>query len=144
MADVAGNDPRVHFAAERTFLAWIRTVFSLMGFEFCGGALRIVSQRNKRPHPELGVKSYGFSLWAGSAMVLLGAMMNLGSSRAASRGDPQNQSWREHRHATVVDRDRCRNRARISGHRNGRLPAGGELSDTDRSYARTTPHQPDG
>ena len=24
-----------------------------------------------------GVKTYGFSLWAGSAMVLLGAMMNL-------------------------------------------------------------------
>ena len=34
MADAASNDPRVHFAAERTFLAWIRTGLALMGFGF--------------------------------------------------------------------------------------------------------------
>ena len=77
MADVGGNDPRVHFAAERTFLAWIRTGLSLMGFGFVvarfGLFLKEVSGSSHMP----GVKSYGFSLWAGSAMVLLGAMVNL-------------------------------------------------------------------
>ena len=28
------DDPRVYLAAERTFLAWIRTSVSLMGFGF--------------------------------------------------------------------------------------------------------------
>src|SRR5260221_2665738 len=77
MADAGSNDPRVHFAAERTFLAWIRTGLSLMGFGFVvarfGLFLKEVSGNAHMP----GVKSYGFSLWAGSAMVLLGAMMNL-------------------------------------------------------------------
>ena len=77
MADGGSNDPRVHFAAERTFLAWIRTGLALMGFGFVvarfGLFLKEVAVGGNTP----GVKSYGFSLWAGSAMVLLGAMMNL-------------------------------------------------------------------
>ena len=77
MADAASNDPRVHFAAERTFLAWIRTGLALMGFGFVvarfGLFLKEVAVGGNTP----GVKSYGFSLWAGSAMVLLGAVLNL-------------------------------------------------------------------
>ena len=77
MADAGGNDPRVFFAAERTFLAWIRTGLALMGFGFVvtrfGLFLKEVAGSSNTP----GVKTYGFSLWAGSAMVLLGAMMNL-------------------------------------------------------------------
>ena len=30
----ASNDPRVHFAAERTLLAWVRTGLAMMGFGF--------------------------------------------------------------------------------------------------------------
>ena len=75
MADVVGNDPRVHFAAERTFLAWIRTGLSLMGFGFVVARFGLFLKEISGQQP--GVKSYGFSLWAGSAMVLLGAMMNL-------------------------------------------------------------------
>ena len=79
MADGGSNDPRVHFAAERTFLAWIRTGLALMGFGFVvarfGLFLKEVAVGGNTP----GVKSYGFSLWAGSAMVLVGAMMNLGA-----------------------------------------------------------------
>jgi putative membrane protein len=77
MADAASNDPRVHFAAERTFLAWIRTGLALMGFGFVvarfGLFLKEVAVGGNTP----GVKSYGFSLWAGSAMVMLGAVLNL-------------------------------------------------------------------
>jgi putative membrane protein len=77
MADAGSNDPRVHFAAERTFLAWIRTGLSLMGFGFVvarfGLFLKEVAGSSHTP----GVKSYGFSLWAGSAMVMLGAVLNL-------------------------------------------------------------------
>jgi putative membrane protein len=75
MADAAGNDPRVHFAAERTFLAWIRTGLALMGFGFVVARFGLFLKEISGHQP--GVKSYGFSLWAGSAMVLLGAMMNL-------------------------------------------------------------------
>jgi putative membrane protein len=77
MADAASNDPRVHFAAERTFLAWIRTGLALMGFGFVvarfGLFLKEVAVGGNTP----GVKTYGFSLWAGSAMVMLGAVLNL-------------------------------------------------------------------
>jgi len=75
MADAGSNDPRVHFAAERTFLAWIRTGLSLMGFGFVVARFGLFLKEMSGHAP--GVKSYGFSLWAGSAMVLLGAMMNL-------------------------------------------------------------------
>ena len=75
MADVSGNDPRVHFAAERTFLAWIRTGLALMGFGFVVARFGLFLKEMSGHAP--GVKSYGFSLWAGSAMVLLGAMVNL-------------------------------------------------------------------
>jgi putative membrane protein len=75
MADIGSNDPRVHFAAERTFLAWIRTGLSLMGFGFVVARFGLFLKEMSGHAP--GVKTYGFSLWAGSAMVLLGAMMNL-------------------------------------------------------------------
>jgi len=75
MADAPGKDPRVHFAAERTFLAWIRTGLSLMGFGFVVARFGLFLKEMSGHAP--GVKTYGFSLWAGSAMVLLGAMMNL-------------------------------------------------------------------
>jgi putative membrane protein len=75
MAEVGGNDPRVHFAAERTFLAWIRTGLSLMGFGFVVARFGLFLKEMSGHAP--GVRTYGFSLWAGSAIVLLGAMMNL-------------------------------------------------------------------
>jgi putative membrane protein len=73
--EVSGNDPRVHLAAERTFLAWIRTGLSLMGFGFVVARFGLFLKEMSQQTP--GVKSYGFSLWAGSAMVLLGAVMNI-------------------------------------------------------------------
>jgi putative membrane protein len=56
------NDPRVYFAAERTLLAWIRTGLALMGFGF------VVARFVPSPHG---------SLWFGTALVLLGVIVNL-------------------------------------------------------------------
>lgn len=52
------TDPRILFAAERTLLAWIRTGVAIMAFGFALAHLHI-------------------AVWAGVALVLLGAVLNL-------------------------------------------------------------------
>src|ERR1700722_1647710 len=135
MADAASNDPRVHFAAERTFLAWIRTGLALMGFGFVvarfGLFLKEVAVGGNTP----GVKSYGFSLWAGSAMVMLGGGAEPCGRRSAPGGDQETQSGRERDDGAVPHRDHCRNLARIGRHRDGHFPGGGELSGFIRAIA---------
>lgn len=54
------RDPRVAFAAERTLLAWIRTGLAMMGFGFVVAHLQV-----------------GGSLWLGTALVILGALVNI-------------------------------------------------------------------
>jgi putative membrane protein len=66
-------DPRIYFAAERTFLAWVRTGLALMGFGFVvarfGLFLRLAS-------PEVGAVATGvFSRWFGIGLVLLGVVL---------------------------------------------------------------------
>jgi len=67
-------------AAERTFLAWIRTGLALMGFGFVvarfGLFLREIAATT-HIHP---VESSGFSLWIGTALLLLGATVNVAAS----------------------------------------------------------------
>jgi putative membrane protein len=59
------EDPRIPLAAERTFLAWIRTGLALMGFGFVvsrfGLFLRELAAVQKMPQPA----SHGISLWLG-------------------------------------------------------------------------------
>ncbi|HET9088065.1 MAG TPA: DUF202 domain-containing protein, partial [Acidobacteriaceae bacterium] len=69
------RDPRVYFAAERTFLAWIRTGLALMGFGFVvarfGLFLRELSMRQPHGPQEAGLmssQSTGPSLWLGTAL----------------------------------------------------------------------------
>jgi len=73
------RDPRVYFAAERTFLAWIRTGLALMGFGFVvarfGLFLRELGMSQSRPS-----HSTGTSLWFGTALVLVGVLVNLGAT----------------------------------------------------------------
>jgi len=71
------HDPRVYFAAERTLLAWIRTGLAMMGFGFVvarfGLFLREMTAVAGQP-PAPGASG---SLWAGTALVVLGVAVNI-------------------------------------------------------------------
>src|SRR5580698_6977700 len=72
----AEEDPRVYFAAERTFLAWIRTGLGLMGVGFAvarfGLFLRQIHEGQSNIAPTTGI-----SVWSGVALVMLGVVVNL-------------------------------------------------------------------
>lgn len=78
----AEQDPRVYFAAERTFLAWIRTGLALMGIGFAvsrfGLFLRQITAAES--HAPTNVRTTGLSLWSGVALVALGVIVTLGSA----------------------------------------------------------------
>ena len=64
----------VYFAAERTLMAWVRTALGLMALGFVidrfGLILRhVIPQAGEHLHPK------AFSFWAGTVLVILGAMM---------------------------------------------------------------------
>ena len=67
-------DPRVFFAAERTFLAWIRTGLALMGFGFVvarfGLFLREIAAMQGGPPPPAGL-----SRWFGIGLIALGVLL---------------------------------------------------------------------
>lgn len=79
-SQVAEQDPRVYFAAERTLLAWIRTGLALMGFGFVvarfGLFLRELQVRDLR----LPTHATGASLWLGIALVVLGVTVNVSAA----------------------------------------------------------------
>ena len=75
--DSSKPDPRIPMAAERTFLAWIRTGLALMGFGFVvarfGLFLREVASLQNQTLPA----SRGHSLWIGTSLVALGVLVNI-------------------------------------------------------------------
>ncbi len=77
------RDPRVYFAAERTFLAWIRTGLALMGFGFVvarfGLFLRELAMRNS-PQSQMPGHSSGPSVWLGTALVVVGVVVNVSAA----------------------------------------------------------------
>src|ERR1700689_5463971 len=80
MAEGGNSSPSDYLAAERTFLAWIRTGLALMGFGFVvarfGLFLREIAVTT-HAHP---LESSGASLWSGTALLLIGAIVNVGAS----------------------------------------------------------------
>ena len=66
-----------YLAAERTFLAWIRTGIALMGLGFVLARFGLFLQEFNRLEPDLPSRSYGLSLWIGVALILLGVAVCL-------------------------------------------------------------------
>jgi putative membrane protein len=77
MPDDFSRDPRVYFAAERTFLAWIRTGIALMGFGFVVARFGLFLREVAREQHQPSGASLGFSLWIGIALVLIGVFVNI-------------------------------------------------------------------
>ncbi len=75
------EDPRVYLAAERTFLAWVRTSLALMGFGFLIArfALLIRETGVMVPLPEQSHKP-AISPWLGFTMICFGVAVCLVSA----------------------------------------------------------------
>jgi len=80
MPDEITNDPRVYFAAERTFLAWIRTGLALMGFGFVVARFGLFLRELQIVQAGTPVKSHLFSLWFGTALIVVGVIVNVMST----------------------------------------------------------------
>ena len=88
-------DLRDFLAAERTFLAWIRTGLALMGFGFVVARFGLFLQQLQFIQQAPSAPSYGLSLWFGTALIVLGVVVNLLSAwhhlrlvRELDRGGP--------------------------------------------------------
>jgi len=71
------RDPRIYMAVERTFLAWIRTGLSLMGFGFVVARFGLFLRELSEVALDQSVRVTGFSMWAGTMMVLVGVVVNV-------------------------------------------------------------------
>ena len=74
---IASEDPRVYLAAERTFLAWIRTGLALMGFGFVVARFGLFLREIEFSQHPLSLRSAKFSLWVGTALILIGVVVNV-------------------------------------------------------------------
>jgi putative membrane protein len=75
----AEQDPRVYFAAERTFLAWIRTGLGLMGIGFAVSRFGLFLRQLTATDSHLPTRTTRLSLWSGVALVALGVIVTLSS-----------------------------------------------------------------
>jgi putative membrane protein len=71
------RDPRVYFAAERTFLAWIRTGLALMGFGFVVARFGLFLREMAVAHAAHPPSSLGLSLWTGTSLIAIGVVVHV-------------------------------------------------------------------
>jgi putative membrane protein len=75
----AEQDPRVYFAAERTFLAWIRTGLGLIGIGFAVSRFGLFFRQLSASESHLPARATGLSVWSGVTLVGLGVVVILSS-----------------------------------------------------------------
>jgi putative membrane protein len=80
MVESESGSPSDYLAAERTFLAWIRTGLALMGFGFVVARFGLFLREIAMTTHDLRFESTGASLWMGTALLLLGAVVNVAAS----------------------------------------------------------------
>lgn len=79
MDKAAEQDPRVYFAAERTFLAWIRTGLGLIGIGFAVSRFSLFLRQVAATNSYAPTHTTGVSMWSGVAIVGLGVIVILAS-----------------------------------------------------------------
>jgi uncharacterized protein (DUF302 family)/uncharacterized membrane protein YidH (DUF202 family) len=77
MADRPASGPSDYLAAERTFLAWIRTGLALMGFGFVVARFGLFLQTLEIGQPNFHLRPFGPSFWFGTGLIVLGVAVNL-------------------------------------------------------------------
>ena len=80
MPDDLTKDPRVYFAAERTFLAWVRTGIAMMGFGFVVARFGLFLRELRTSQSQVEQQNPRLSLWIGVAMVVIGVAVNLSAA----------------------------------------------------------------
>lgn len=70
-------DPRLYMAAERTFLAWLRTGIALMGFGFVVARFGLFLRELAAASPMPATHALGFSMPVGVALIVIGVLVNL-------------------------------------------------------------------
>jgi putative membrane protein len=68
-----------YLAAERTFLAWVRTALALMGFGFVVARFGLFLRELQIAQPSQPARGYGFSLWFGVGLIALGTIVSVSS-----------------------------------------------------------------
>ena len=71
----AEKDPRVYFAAERTFLAWIRTGLGLMGVGFAVARFGLFLREMGANATHLTAHTMSLSVISGVALVAIGVVV---------------------------------------------------------------------
>jgi len=77
MKPAAEQDPRVYFAAERTFLAWIRTGLGLMGVGFAVARFGLFLREMGMKSSPLNPRTMSLSVISGVALVVIGVAVNV-------------------------------------------------------------------
>ena len=80
MAENHKAGPSDYLAAERTFLAWIRTGLALMGFGFVVARFGLFLRELARTTNMRKFESNGISLFIGTVLILTGAAVNIAST----------------------------------------------------------------
>jgi uncharacterized protein (DUF302 family)/uncharacterized membrane protein YidH (DUF202 family) len=81
MTDRPPSGPSDYLAAERTFLAWIRTGLALMGFGFVVARFGLFLQAMQIGQSNYQARPFGPSFWFGTALIVLGVVVNIVCAR---------------------------------------------------------------